>query len=176
MKWIRSPGLFVLLVLLGFWVLFFSIWDMIFDKGWTQLILTSYALLVILAVALIFLKSTKPVVREDTIEEFEKTLEGGLYHFKCPTCNGIFAIKRSKHNNKKPVKMTCPDCGEIGIIPSTPKCIEEEIPEKKSVNVDFKCTRCEEGITIWAEGTELYPHIYVYSCPFCGEEKTMNRI
>lgn len=176
MRWIRSPGIFILLMLLGFWVLFFSIWGVIFDKGWTSLILASYALLIILAVVFIVLKLIKPGVREKTVEEFEKTLMGRLYHFKCTSCNGIFAIKKSRHDNKKLVKMTCPDCGEIGVISATPKYIEEEIPEKKSVNVHFKCNSCGEGITIWAEGTELYPDVRVYSCPYCGEEKTMNRI
>jgi len=176
MRWIGSPGIFILLMLLGFWVLFFSIWGVIFDKSWTSLILASYALLIILAVVFIVLKSIKLGVKEETVEEFEKTLRGRLYHFKCLSCNGIFAIKKSRRDNKKPVKMTCPDCGEIGIIPPTPKSVEEEIPEKKSVNVHFKCNICGEDLTIWAEGTELYPDVHVYSCPYCGEEKTMNRI
>ena len=39
------------------------------------------------------------------------------------------AIKKSKSNNKKTVKMTCPDCGVIGVISPNPAFIEEEIPE-----------------------------------------------
>ena len=122
---------------------------------------------------------TVPTFAEDEydlrIEEFEKRLEGGLYHFKCPTCKGIFAIKKSKGNNKKPTKMTCPDCGAIGVISSSPCQIEEVIPEKKSVKANFKCNICGEGITIWAEGTDLYKNVNVYSCPFCGEKKPLTR-
>ena len=110
------------------------------------------------------------------VGQFKKTLRGGLYHFKCPSCNGIFAIKKSRGDNKKSIKMTCPNCGEIGYIPVKPTCVEEEIPEKKSVNVIFRCTSCGEGITVWSEGAELTPSIKVYSCPFCGKEKTMTRV
>jgi predicted RNA-binding Zn-ribbon protein involved in translation (DUF1610 family) len=111
-----------------------------------------------------------------TVGEFEKTLKGSLYHFKCPNCNGFFAVKKSKNDYKQPVKMTCPDCGEIGFIPFNPMFIEEEIPEKKSIKANFKCSICREGLTIWAEGTELYQDVHVYSCPFCGKEETMKRL
>lgn len=175
MGWFGSPGSFAFLMLLGFWVLFFSFYDVIFDKGWIYPILAVYVILVILAVVFIILKSIKPA-SVDTVEEFEKTLGGKLYHFKCPNCNGFFALKKSKHNDKKPFKMTCPDCGEIAVVPPSPICIEEEIPEKKSVNVDFRCKSCGEGITVWAEGAELYPDVCMFSCPYCGMEETMNRI
>lgn len=117
----------------------------------------------------------KEKITQNSIEEFEKTLKGGLYHFKCPSCNGIFAVKKSKKNNKKTVKMTCPDCGMIGFIPSHPEKIEEEIPEKKSLKANFKCISCGESITIWAEGTELHKKINVYTCPFCGIKKPLKR-
>lgn len=174
--WVRSQAPFILLVLLGFFTLFFSVWGVIFNKDWIIPVAALYIIWIFLALILIFSIPTKPIVGEDTIEEFEKTLKGRLYHFKCPNCNGIFAIKKSKHNNKKPFKMTCPDCGEVAVVSPTPRCIEEEIPEKKSVNVNFKCTNCGEAVTIWAEGAELYPYVRVYSCPYCGMEKTMNRI
>ncbi len=32
---------------------------------------------------------------------------------------------------------------------------EEEIPEIKSIKANFICNICGEGITIWAEGTEM---------------------
>jgi len=176
MKWFRNKGVFILLILLGFGLLLFSIMDVMLDESWANLIFASYALLIFLAIFFIVLKSVKPGVRKETVEEFEKTLKGRLYHFKCTGCGGIFAVKKSKHNNKKPVKMTCPDCGKIGVIPPVPKYVEEEIPEKKSVNVLFKCNSCGEDLTIWAEGADLYPRLRVYSCPYCGEEKTMKRI
>ena len=175
MKWSEGPGIFVLMMLFGFWLLFFSAFGVIFNKDCALPILALFALLFILTFILVISKSKKPSA-EDTIGEFEKTLKGKLYHFKCPNCNGIFALKKSRHNNKKYFKMTCPDCGKVAVVSPISACIEEEIPEKKSVNVNFKCTNCGEGVTIWAEGTELYPDVNVYSCPYCGIEKTMNRV
>ena len=175
MSWIRSNGPFVILILLNFWLLVFTIWDIIFDKGWKIVIISSYALLITLIFILIYFRSTKLKVIEDSIQEFEKTLEGGLYHFRCPSCKGFFAVKKSKGNNNKPLKMTCPDCGLVASIPVKPLLEEDEIPEKKSIGVTFKCESCNEGITIWAEGSELYQNMHVYCCPFCGKEGTMNK-
>ncbi|MCX6666954.1 MAG: hypothetical protein NTV74_01750 [Euryarchaeota archaeon] len=174
MKWSEGLGAFNLMILLGFWLLFFSIFGVIFNKDWVLPILALFGLLFILTI-IVILKSKKPSV-DETIEEFEKTLEGGLYHFKCPNCNGIFAIKKSKHNNKKYFKMTCPDCGKVATVSPLATCVEEEIPEKKSVNVNFKCTNCGEGVTIWAEGADLYQDVCVYSCPYCGIEKTLDKV
>lgn len=178
MKWdkVPIPWLYMLLIILGFWVLFFSFWGVIFNEDWSLIFLACYAVLIVLSFILIFLKSKQLVDVDTTVEEFEKTLKGSLSHFKCPRCNGVFAIKKSKLNNKKHFKMTCPDCGEVAVVSPIPKLIEEEIPEKKSVNIDFKCTNCGEGVTIWAEGADLYPAVQVYSCPFCGMKKTMGRI
>jgi len=177
MSWIKGSGPFIILIILGLCVMIFSIYDIIFDKGWMAVILTAYALLIIITLTVVvFLRLQKEEVFVETVEEFEKTLKGGLHHFKCPTCNGIFAIKKSKSNNKKHVKMTCPDCGAMGVISPNPAYVEEEIPEKKSVKANFKCYSCREGITVWAEGAELYKNVYVYSCPFCGEDETMKRI
>ncbi len=103
----------------------------------------------------------KTAVSKDIVEEFEKTLEGKLYHFKCPTCQGIFAIKKSSRNNKKPFTLTCPDCGTIGKISSSPPVIVEEIPEQKSENIKFKCKSCGERVSIWAEGTDLVQDIQI---------------
>ena len=175
MKKRRGTGIFLLLMLLSFWILFFSFWDIINDKGWILPVIGAYAVVLILSIILIILSLKSPTT-EGTIEEFEKTLKGKLYHFKCPDCEGIFAIKKSKRNNKKPFKMNCPDCGRVATIPPTPKRIEGEIPEKKSVNVNFKCNSCGEGVTVWAEGAELCPDVDVYSCPYCGIENNMKRI
>jgi predicted RNA-binding Zn-ribbon protein involved in translation (DUF1610 family) len=134
--------------------------------------------LILFLIILIYQRSKRkkaPVIM-DVVEQFEKTLEGGLYHFKCPTCEGFFAIKKSKGDNKQYVTMTCPDCGAIGVIPPNPSSIEDEIPEKKSIKANFKCESCGEGITVWAEGTDLYKKLHVYSCPYCGEDETMRKI
>jgi len=119
-------------------------------------------------------------------------LEGKLYHFKCPNCQGIFAIKKSSRNNKKPFTLTCPDCGTIGKISSSPPVVIEEIPEQKSENIKFKCKNCGEKVSIWAEGTDLVQDIQIYSCPYegtdlvqdiqiyscpyCGEKQSMKNI
>jgi len=179
MSWIKSKWPFFLLTFSALWIMIISIFDVIFDKGWMNIVIAVYAIILVLVIFLIFIRSIE--TREETkdidiISEFEKTLKGGLYHFKCPTCTGIFAIKKSKRNDKKYVKMTCPDCGAIGIIPPYPAQQEEEIPEKKSIKVNFRCNKCGEGITIWAEGTELYQGVHVFSCPYCGDEETMEKI
>jgi predicted RNA-binding Zn-ribbon protein involved in translation (DUF1610 family) len=178
MKWdkIPIPWLFMLVIILGFWVLFFSFWGVIFGEDWSYIFLASYAVLIVFSLFLIFIKYRKQKDVDTNVEEFEKTLKGSLSHFKCPKCNGVFALKKSKLNNKKYFKMTCPDCGQVAIISPKPKFIEQEIPEKKSANVEFKCANCGEGVTIWAEGSDLYPAVHVYSCPFCGMDKTMGRV
>jgi predicted RNA-binding Zn-ribbon protein involved in translation (DUF1610 family) len=168
--------IFNLILILGFWVLFFSVYDIATGRNWMLIILILYAVLIILLVTLIlYLWNKRPSIPY-TVEEFEKRLTGGLYHFKCPGCDGIFAIKKSRGNNKKAIRMTCPDCGVVGIVPSKPMSVEEEIPEKKSAKANFRCQVCGEGVTVWAEGTELYKKIYVYTCPFCGEEEPLKRL
>ena len=137
-------------------------------------IILNIALLIVLVIFLIIVYQKKTKLSL-SVEDFEKTLQGGLFHFKCSLCNGIFAIKKSKGNNNKVVKMNCPDCGAIGLIPKNPICISEEIPEKKSIKANFRCFNCGEGITVWAEGTELFKDLKVYSCPFCGVNKTLRK-
>lgn len=168
--------LYVLMILFGSIIFVLSIWDVIFDQGRVVLMVGLYAAVVAIFAIFIILKSRKSSLERNAIKEFEKTLSGKLYHFKCPSCGGIFAIKKSTHNNKKSFKMTCPDCGTVGLVSATPRYVEEEIPEKKSVNVNLKCGNCGEGVTIWAEGTDLYQDVRVYSCPYCGVEKTLNKI
>ncbi|MBN2066695.1 MAG: hypothetical protein JW771_07825 [Candidatus Thermoplasmatota archaeon] len=175
-SWLKSPGPFFILMLLGFFVFLFSVWGLMFEKTWMHYVFAAYAFLFVLC--FIFLLSTfiKSKIKPVTIEEFEKSLKGGLYHFKCPSCQGIFAIKKSRCNDKKLVKMTCPDCGAMGIISPHPVRVEEVIPEKKSLKANFTCRQCGEGLTIWAEGTELYEHVLVCSCPYCGAGDNMVRI
>lgn len=142
---------------------------------WKIFLIASYIVLIVLIIITFIIRRRKPVRQIGSVEEFEKSLKGGLYHFKCPTCYGIFAVKKSKSNDKRPVKMNCPDCGSFGFIPPNPVCIKAEIPEKKSIKANFRCIECGEGITVWAEGKDLYDNIIVYSCPFCGVEKKLDR-
>ena len=173
----QSKLLFIVVILLSIVVLFSSLFDIIYEKQWLQIILTLYAILIIFTIVLLFLKPTGKIVESgDIVEEFEKTLEGKLYHFKCPNCNGIFAIKKSKHNNKKPFTLTCPDCGTVGRISGSPSVVVEEIPDQKSENIKFKCKNCGERVSIWAEGTDLVKKVEIYSCPYCGERQSMKNI
>lgn len=176
MTYTKTKGFLILMVLFYLWVIIFTLFNIYFNKGWNTFLIISYALLAIFTIIFLYLKIKNTRKLHNKIEEFEKTLKGGLYHFKCPACKGIFAIKRSKSNNQKSVKMTCPDCGIIGIIPSCPSCIEEKIPEKKSIKANFKCITCGEAIAVWAEGTDLYKDIQVFSCPFCGIKKQLIKI
>jgi len=175
MSWIRGYGPFFIFILIGFWLTIALLFDVIYNKQWTLIILFFYIFLIISVIFLLIFRTKKEEVFINPFEEFEKSLTGMLFHFKCPICNGFFAIKKSKGNNKKNIKMTCPDCGKIGVITPNPDSVEEEIPQKKSVNVNFRCSRCGEGLIIWAEGTDLCNDIKVFSCPFCGKNNTMNR-
>jgi len=175
-QYFKSNYPFLLLSIIGIWVLIFSIYDVLFNKEWQIFLISAYVILFIFTIIFTFLKIQKPTSSIDTIQEFEKSLKGGLFHFKCPACKGIFALKKTKQNNGKSMKMKCPDCGAIANMPVHPFCIEEEIPEKKSLKASFKCSLCGEGITVWAEGTELFDDVCVFSCPFCGADKKLNRI
>jgi len=175
MDWFKTNGPLYLMGLFAFWVFVFTIFDILFGKEWIYILLVLYLIIVFFTFILIFLRISDQKTKTSSIEEFEKSLKGGLYHFKCPSCTGIFAIKKSRGNNKKPMKMTCPDCGNIGVVSSYPVCIEEEIPEKKSVKANFRCGSCGGGVTVWAEGQELYKEPKIYSCPFCGIDKPLNK-
>ena len=177
MKLIHRKLLFLVIILLSIVVLFSSLFDIVYGNEWLQTILAIYAVLIIFTIVLLFLSPTKKIAEsKDIVEEFEKTLEGKLYHFKCPNCQGIFAIKKSSRNNKKPFTLTCPDCGTIGKISSSPPVVIEEIPKQKSENIKFKCKNCGEKVSIWAEGTDLVQDIQIYSCPYCGEKQSMKNI
>jgi predicted RNA-binding Zn-ribbon protein involved in translation (DUF1610 family) len=175
MKWIKTSGPYILLVILGLWIFVFTIYDIVFDKGWQLILIAAYIVIIVLIILITLIRVMKKPKPLGTVEEFEKSLKGGLFHFKCLTCEGIFAVKKSKSNDETPVKMTCPDCGAVGIIPPHPKSCEEEIPEKKSLKANFKCATCGEGITVWAEGSELYHDTCVFSCPFCGKDEKLDR-
>lgn len=166
---------FVGLIVLSLVVLFFSLWDIIYDEQWLERIIALYGILFILS--LLFLATNAKKKQNDikNVEEFEKSLTGRLHHFKCPVCGGIFAIKKSKINNKKSFTLTCPDCGATGTVPSKPSKIIEVIPEKKSIHKNFKCESCGESVTIWAEGSEIASDVQVYSCPYCGAKQRMHQ-
>jgi len=175
MNWVEKT-LFNIFLIIGFLLLFLAVSDVVLWSNLYLLILSLFIIIIVILILIIYVTIRERSRIVYSVEEFEKTLKGGLYHFKCPVCGGIFAIKKSKSNNKKNVKMTCPDCGAVGVIPSNPMIIEGKIPEKKSVKANFKCIRCGERITVWAEGTDLFKNVSVYTCPFCGVEKPLKKI
>ena len=175
MNGIQRKLLFYLLALIGLILFVLTIYDILYDKGLMNLLILSYVIVIFLILILsIFSIRQKPNIAL-SIEEFEKKLKGGLFHFKCSQCHGIFAVKKSRGNNNKSFTMTCPDCGTIGFVPKNPEVVEADIPEKKSLKANFKCNNCGEGVTIWAEGTVLFNGTNVYSCPFCGNTDPLKK-
>ena len=112
---------------------------------------------------------------EEEIQSFHQTLSGRLFHFKCPSCQGIFAVKESMYNDHGATIITCPDCGDLGRIHASPPRTLALIPQKKSRNVLFKCGHCGERLWVWAEGADLYPNLHVFSCPYCGRDKKLKQ-
>ncbi|HER45552.1 MAG TPA: hypothetical protein ENO12_01905 [Thermoplasmatales archaeon] len=159
---------FLGIIIFAFLVLIFSLWDILNNEQWLERIIALYGILIILCVLFLVSKEKKQPSVAKTVDAFEQSLKGKLQHFKCPSCGGIFAIKKSKQNNKKPFILTCPDCGMTGTVPSQPSKILEEIPEKKSVHKRFTCEHCGEWMMVWAEGADIVNDVHVYSCPYCG--------
>ncbi len=166
---------FIAIIIFAFLVFLFSLWDIIYQEQWLERILALYAILILLTFLFLVSREKKKTHAQKNVDEFEKTLEGKLQHFKCPSCDGVFAIKKSSQDNKQPFTLTCPDCGMTGSIPSKPLQVQQEIPEKKSVQTMFQCQNCGETITIWSEGTDMIQdQIHVYSCPYCGVKQDLN--
>ena len=170
---VQSKLSFFVIGLVACAVFLLSLWSIVYEFGWLQSVLALYGILIIIVIVLVFL-SLKKKPAEHIVKEFEKTLEGKLHHFKCPSCSGIFAIKKSKRDNKKPFTLTCPDCGNVGTISPTPRVVSEEIPGEKSGKTRFTCKNCGEFISIWAEGTDLFHDMQIYSCPYCGNNQSMS--
>lgn len=164
---------FIGIIIFAFMVLAFSLWDIIYNEQWLERIAALYSILIILCILFLVSKEKKKPSVAKSVDEFEKSLEGKLQHFKCPSCNGIFAIKKSKRNNKKPFQLTCPDCGMTGNVPSQPSKILEELPDKKSIHKRFTCEHCGEWMMVWAEGADIIQDVQVYSCPYCGTKNAL---
>ena len=129
------------LIFLGFIILILSFWDTLFEKGWMYKILLTYAVLLLATIIFVLLSFKKPKPTNNKIKDFKKSLKGELYHYKCPECKGIFALKKSHSIIHKSFKMNCPDCGRIGIVHTVPLLIEEKIPDKKSMGINYSCKK-----------------------------------
>ncbi len=167
---------FIAIIFFAFLVFLFSLWDILYHEQWLERIIALYGILILLTILFLISREKKKPIVQKPVENFEQSLEGKLQHFKCPSCGGIFAIKKSKQNNKQPFTLTCPDCGMTGSIPSKPSQIQEEIPEKKSVHKNFQCQNCGEWIMVWSEGADIIgdKNIHVYSCPYCGATQDLS--
>ncbi len=165
-----------ILLIVGIIIFILSIFDILFDQGWILFLAAGYIIIFSLLVIPLFSFYSEKKIPSLSIEEFEKSLSGGLFHFKCPVCDGIFAVKKSKGNDNLVTEMTCPDCGIVGIISDNPDCTIEEIPEKKSPKENFRCRNCGEGVTIWAEGSNLFSDTKILVCPFCKNKKPLEKL
>ena len=130
---VKSILPWIAIILLTCVVLFFTLRDIIYEKQLLQLldytfkrqmlqrIIILYGILAIFTIVLIFSRLTKKfeaVSRSG--RKFERSLKSKLHHFKCPNCNGIFTIKKSKDTDNRSVIITCPRCMAIGRIPPKP--------------------------------------------------------
>ena len=166
---------FLAIIFFAFLVFVFSLWDIIYHEQWLERIIALYGILVLLTFLFLVSREKKKPAVQKTVGSLEKSLEGKLQHFKCPSCGGVFAIKKSNQNNKQPFLLTCPDCGMTGSIPSHPSQIQLDVPEKKSVHKVFQCQNCGETVTVWAEGVDMTQDpVQVYSCPYCGVKQDLS--
>jgi predicted RNA-binding Zn-ribbon protein involved in translation (DUF1610 family) len=167
---------FIAIIFFAFLVFIFSLWDILNHEQWLERIIALYGILVLLTFLFLVSREKKKPVIQKSVDTFEKSLEGKLQHFKCPSCGGIFAIKKSNQTNKEPFTLTCPDCGMTGSIPSKPTQIHEEIPDKKSVHKNFQCQNCGEWVMVWAEGKDMIQdqNVHVHSCPYCGAKQDLH--
>ena len=150
-----------------------SIYDIVSLQERFRYWLIASIALVIISILIFFYMYRSSRKQMDPVILFEKTLQGGLYHYQCSRCKGIFALKESRKNNSRDLTLSCPGCGAIGRISSKSPKIVERIPTEKSPRVSFICTSCGERLNIWAEGKPLIDNISIFSCPYCGSEKPM---
>ena len=126
----------VAMIILICLVFFFTLWDVVYEKQLIELfnfilkrqllqkIVILYSILIIFAIVLIYSRMAKKswaVLYRGRI--FDESLEDKLRHFKCPNCNRIFTIKKTKGDENRSFKITCPSCRTIGLVPSKPKSV-----------------------------------------------------
>jgi DNA-directed RNA polymerase subunit RPC12/RpoP len=153
-----------------------ALWDFITDQQFILPILALYAILFILTIVFLFLRINAQPLGNNAVKLFEKSLKSSLHHFKCPHCSALFALKKSKIDNRKPFILYCPSCNTRGLISSKSTVIMERIPQVKSPRTKYQCTKCLEWITIWSEGSILQPKTEILSCPYCGSSKPLTQM
>jgi DNA-directed RNA polymerase subunit RPC12/RpoP len=153
-----------------------AIWDFLNDQQFIIPILIIYLTLLFFSIVILYIQIKKRPRANKAVKLFEQSLKGSLHHFKCPNCDSIFAIKKSKINNKKPFILYCPTCNTQGLITPKPIVIKEKIPQEKSPRTKYQCAICGERITMWSEGSMLQPTPQILSCPYCESNKPLNQL
>ena len=121
----------IAIIILAIVLLIFTVRDLIYEKELIDLIdfiltrvmlqriLILYIILAIFVIVLIYTRATKKSEIVSLYGRiFEEPLERKTRHFKCPNCNVIFTIKKSKLNNNKKSTITCPSCKTVGYTPT----------------------------------------------------------
>lgn len=169
--------LFTIIILLLL-VIFFTLWDIIYDEQFIQLfdfisdrqmlvrLIILYCILTIFIIIVVFSQTKK---KYDSISRtrriYEKIIGHKYYQFKCPKCKEIITIKKLKNNANSSLITSCPSCGTIG-----------RIPLPKTSEIKFECNNCGEQVTLWTSRTNISHEVKLYSCPYCGKRQTMNNI
>lgn len=121
----------IAIIILAFVLLIFTVRDLLYEKELLDLIdfilervmlqriLILYVILVIFAIVLIYTRATKKSEIVSLYGRiFEEPLGKKTRNFKCPNCNVIFSIKKSKVDKNKKLTITCPSCKTVGYTPT----------------------------------------------------------
>lgn len=137
-------------------------------------IFVGYGVVAILLSFLVVSLSLIPNKNTLNLTKFQKALRGGLYHFCCCRCGGMFAVKRSRYNDRRSFFLLCPICGRKGrTIVGNAFFSVNSIPVEKSSPVRFACRSCGEYVSLWVEGSAPFEDSRLLSCPYCGEFDSM---
>lgn len=133
MSYIRSKIPLIAIIILSLIILFFTARDLFYEKQLFQLykyilarqmlqrILMLYLILIIFIIVLIYSYTTKKSSIMSLYGEiFEESPEGNLRYYKCPNCNEIFTIKKTKAS-KYHTLVSCPYCKITGRLTSNLK-------------------------------------------------------
>ena len=116
---IRSKMPLVTIIILACMVIFFTVWNIIYEKQMLQRILILYGILTIFVSIVIFSWTVDKTGAVSSFgRKFGVSLYSKLHYFRCPNCNGIFTIKESESNDDRSPVITCPHCRTIGRIQS----------------------------------------------------------
>lgn len=111
---IKSKMPLVAIILLICVVIFFTVWNITYEKQMLQRILILYDILIIFVIVLVVSRIVKSRAVFRSGIKFGKSPGSKLHYFRCPNCNGIFTIKESKGSDNISFVITCPYCRTIG--------------------------------------------------------------